>query len=246
MQKSLAPSPAGCRPAHLTTADLPLTALQRQQVQQWESFLDGASNRERLMSRYLFEHLFLGHLFFEADATASRLPPGAFEHATRRDAADHRVAPALRRPRVARFWYRLVPEREVILAKTHMPYGFSPARMDKYRGWFLGPEVQVSALPSYAVEVASNPFEVFRELPIDGRYRFLLDEAQFFIMNFIKGPVCRGQMAVDVIEDQFWVVFVEPKATYRGERRAGGAAPGREPDAAGRNGQRRAPARARG
>jgi hypothetical protein len=31
-------------------------------------------------------------------------------------------------------------------------------------------------------------------------------------MNFIKGPVCRGQMAVDVIEDQFWVVFVDPKA----------------------------------
>jgi hypothetical protein len=62
------------------------------------------------------------------------------------------------------------------------------------------------------VEVASNPFVAFRELPVDARYRFLLDEAQFFIMNFIKGPVCRGQMAVDVIEDQFWVVFVEPGA----------------------------------
>ena len=192
--------------------EVPLTATQRQQLQAWEVFLNGPSNKERLMSRYLFEHLFLGHLHFEADAThrafrlvRSSTPPGEPVRiiASRRPYDD---------PGAARFWYRLEPEREVILAKTHMPYGLSAARMAKYRHWFLDPEVQVSALPSYAVEVASNPFETFRELPIDGRYRFLLDEAQFFIMNFIKGPVCRGQMAVDVIEDQFWVVFVEPQA----------------------------------
>jgi hypothetical protein len=201
-------------------SELPLTALQRQQVQQWEAFLNGTSNKERLMSRYLFEHLFLGHLYFESDAThrafrlvRSSTPPGEPLQiiASRRPYDD---------PGVARFWYRLSPEREVILAKTHMPYALSPARMAKFRGWFLGPDVQVGALPSYAVDVASNPFESFRELPIDARYRFLLDEAQFFIMNFIKGPVCRGQMAVDVIEDQFWVVFVDPQANkeaIRGE-----------------------------
>mgnify|MGYP000732865784 CR=1 FL=1 len=38
----------------------------------------------------------------------------------------------------------------------------------------------------------------------------LLDEAEFFIMNFIKGPVCRGQMALDVIQDRFWVFFIDP------------------------------------
>jgi len=62
---------------------LPLSAVQRQQVQQWQAFLNGASNKERLMSRYLFEHLFLGHLHFDADAThrafrlvRSSTPPG--------------------------------------------------------------------------------------------------------------------------------------------------------------------------
>jgi hypothetical protein len=151
-------------------------------------------------------------LYFEADAThrafrlvRSNTPPGQPLQviASRRPYDD---------PGVDRFWYRLEPEREIILAKTHMPYALGPARMDKYRRWFLGDEVRVSALPTYAVEVASNPFVAFRELPLEARYRFLLDEAQFFIMNFIKGPVCRGQMAVDVIEDQFWVVFVDPKA----------------------------------
>ena len=32
---------------------------------------------------------------------------------------------------------------------------------------------------------------------------FLLDEAQFTIMNFIKGPVCRGNVALSVIQDRF-------------------------------------------
>jgi len=31
-------------------------------------------------------------------------------------------------------------------------------------------------------------------------------------MGFIKGPVCRGQVAVDVINDHFWVMFETPDA----------------------------------
>ena len=97
-----------------------------------------------------------------------------------------------------------------MLAKTHMPYALGASRMDKYRRWFLAPAIQVGAVPSYDVSVAANPFVAFRELPIESRYRFLLDEAEFFIMTFIKGPVCRGQMAVDVIQDHFWVYFLNP------------------------------------
>ena len=33
-------------------------------------------------------------------------------------------------------------------------------------------------------------------------------------MNFIKGPVCRGQVALNVIDDQFWVFFVQPDEKY--------------------------------
>lgn len=42
------------------------------------------------------------------------------------------------------------------------------------------------------------------------RHRFLLDEAAFTIMNFIKGPVCRGNVALNVIQDCFWVFFSTP------------------------------------
>ena len=38
----------------------------------------------------------------------------------------------------------------------------------------------------------------------------MLDDAQYFVMTFIRGPVCRGQVAVDVIEDRFFVSFLDP------------------------------------
>lgn len=189
----------------------PLPAAVQKQVLEWEAFLNGNTLKERLMSRYLYEHLYLGHLQFEGDATRasfrivrSSTPPGQPLRlvVSRRPYDD---------PGVARVYYRLVPERETPVAKTYMPYVLSAARMDKYRGWFLTPAFNVGELPSYDIKQASNPFVTFRALPQESRYRFLLDEAQFFIMNFIKGPVCRGQVAVNVIEDRFWVVFADPK-----------------------------------
>lgn len=164
------------------------------------------------MSRYLYEHLYLGHLIFESDArrrsfrvVRSATAPGVATRpvATRRPYED---------PGVARVYYRIEPESETILAKTHMPYLLSPARMAKFRGWFLDAVYTVDALPSYAIELASNPFVTFAAIPPDSRYRFLLDEAEFFVMNFIKGPVCRGQMALNVIDSRFWVFFVNPDA----------------------------------
>jgi len=191
-------------------APLPMPAHVTRQVEAWEQFLNGNSRKEQLMSRYLYEHLFLGHLVFEGDVsrTAFRIirsaaAPGtpALELASRRPYDD---------PGVARVHYRLVPEREALLAKTHMPYGLSPARMAKLRGWFLDAAYRVDTMPSYAPELASNPFITFAAIPPESRYRFLLDEAEFFVMNFIKGPVCRGQMALDVIDERFWVFFVDP------------------------------------
>jgi hypothetical protein len=190
----------------------PLPPAIAQQVREWEQFLNGASLKQQLTSRYLYEHLFLAHLHFTSDPDShyfrlvrSSTPPGQAtrEIATRRPYDD---------PGVSRVYYRLEPERETLVAKTHMPYALGPERMALWRQLFLVPDYSVDALPSHAPEVAANPFVAFRALPVNARYRFLLDEAQYTIMGFIKGPVCRGQVAVDVIEDQFWVFFADPDA----------------------------------
>lgn len=182
----------------------------RQRIAMWERFLNGDSLKERLFSRYAYEHLFLAHLYFDDDPqrqyfklVRSATPPGAPVQliATRRPVDD---------PGVERVYYRLVPERETIVAKTHMPYALGAARMARWRSLFLDVPYTVDRLPGYSADTAANPFATFAALPVTARYRFMLDEAEFTIMGFIKGPVCRGQMALDVIEDRFWVTFLAP------------------------------------
>jgi len=186
------------------------------QVAQWERFLNGESAKEQLFARYAYEHLFLAHLYFDDAAARERheyfklvrsaTPPGepVREVVARRPVDD---------PGVARVYYRLRPERESIVDKTHMPYRLDAARMARWRALFLAPDYAVESLPGYGAAQAANPFSTFAALPVAARYAFMLDEAQFTIMGFIKGPVCRGQLALDVIDDRFWVVFMSPTAT---------------------------------
>ena len=188
----------------------PLSPAVERSVARWEAFLNGEGNKEKLMSRYLYEHLFLAALHFEQKGETawfrlvrSATPPGRPLDllATRRPYDD---------PGRKSFYYRLQRMPTVPLAKTHLPYRLDDARMDWYRQLFLEPDYTVQRLPGYKPKLAANPFRTFRAIPVASRYRFLLNEAQFTIMNFIKGPVCRGQVALNVIDDQFWVLFANP------------------------------------
>ncbi|MCB1676197.1 MAG: fatty acid cis/trans isomerase [Halioglobus sp.] len=186
-------------------------AATRAAVDRWEAFFNGDSLKQQLMSRYIYEHLFIGALYF-ADVDGqpryfnlvrSRTPPGApvAVIATRRpyDA-----------PGSGSFYYRLQPLRTSVIDKRHMPYALDAARMQRWQSLFLDADYSVTRLPGYEPEVAANPFVAFRELPVYSRYQFMLDEAHFTITGFIKGPVCRGQVALNVIDDHFWVVFSTP------------------------------------
>ena len=191
---------------------LPLSAREQSDLAAWERFLNGDLLKERLMSRYLYEHLFLAHLYlndaFEGPAfhlVRSSTPPGESISVI----AARRPFDA---PNVGRFYYRLQRDLEPTVAKTHMPYRLDMARMERFRALFLAPDYVVDREPSYEPQAASNGLATFRAIPIGSRYRFLLDDAQHFIMTFIKGPVCRGQVALNVIEDRFWVFFLAPDA----------------------------------
>jgi hypothetical protein len=101
--------------------------------------------------------------------------------------------------------------RDTILHKTHIVYSIGPQRLARWRELFHDSDWNVGTLPSYESEVAANPFVSFAAIPARSRYRFLLDDAEYTIMTFIRGPVCRGQVAVNVIEDRFWVAFLDPE-----------------------------------
>ncbi|HEX4355804.1 MAG TPA: fatty acid cis/trans isomerase, partial [Polyangiales bacterium] len=115
------------------------------------------------------------------------------------------------------FYYRLAQRDGPKLAKTHMPYALDEARLARFRELFDRPQYEVNALPSYDLKVSANPLRAFGALPIESRYRFMLDEAEFTLMGFIKGPVCRGQVALNVIQERFWITFLDPKTPFSAE-----------------------------
>jgi hypothetical protein len=187
---------------------IPQAALE--QIERWEEFLNGSSLKQRITSRYIYEHWVFAHLYFEDLATGpffrivrSSTPPGKLVAtiATRRPYDD---------PRVENFWYRLVPIESTIVHKTHIVYPLGEARMRRLTELFLEMPWEPTRLPEYNADEGSNPFATFAEIPARARYQFLLDDAQYFVMTFIRGPVCRGQVAVSVIEDHFFVAFLDP------------------------------------
>jgi hypothetical protein len=195
-------------------APLPLAV--QPEIETWEAFFAGGDSfKQQLVSRYLYEHLFLAVLHFESDPEQSRFrlvrsstPPGQPIH----------VIPTRRpydAPGTRRVYYRLDRIRESNVEKTDMPYTLGPARLARLKAIFFGPSYEVTTLPSYAPDVGSNPFVAFAAIPARSRYRFMLDEAQLTLMGFIKGPVCRGQLALNAIEDQFWVFFADPDGDPR-------------------------------
>lgn len=187
----------------------PLSRAASARVAEWERFLNGDTMKEQLTARYIYEHWYVGQLHFEEapgryfELVRSRTPPGKPIDvvATRRPYDD---------PGVARVYYRLREMEATQIAKKFMPLKLDTARLARVRGWFAKAPYQVTQLPSYEPEKASNPFVTFAALPVDSRYRFMLDDAQFILMGFMKGPVCRGQVALNVISDYFWVLFVSP------------------------------------
>lgn len=192
------------------TPKLPLKSAYEQRIATWETFLNADDLKSRLMARYVYEHWFLAHLYFDDlapgtffELVRSASPPGQPIQliATRRPYDD---------PGVERVYYRLRPIETTLVSKTHMPYALNGAKLARIRSWFLDAPYSVENLPGYDPDASSNPFITFKAIPPVARYRLMLEEAQFTVMGFIKGPSCRGQTALDVIDDHFWIGFVNP------------------------------------
>ncbi len=186
------------------------SAAESTQIEQWESLLNAPGAREDLVARWLYEHLFLAHLYFEGGE------PGHFFQLVRsRTPSGQPIDPiATRRPNDdpgSEFYYRLWPIQGVIVHKTHITYPLSAKQLARVQELFYRGDWQVDASPGYGPRRRANPFETFAAIPAKARYQFMLDNAEYFVRTFIRGPVCRGQIATDVIRDNFWVIFQAPE-----------------------------------
>jgi hypothetical protein len=88
---------------------------------------------------------------------------------------------------------------------------FDDAQLRRFDELFIRPEwLQPPHLVGYDPKLSANPFAAFEQIPPRSRYQFLLDNANYVIMTFIHGPVCKGQIALNVIDDHFWIMFLDP------------------------------------
>ncbi len=186
------------------------------EVLEWEMFLNKPTLKEKLVSRYLYEHLFLAHIYFEKE------PRQFFRLVRSKTACDLSIDEiATRRPNdypgMNQFYYCLKPVDEIIVAKNHMPFLFSRAVLESTKKLFYDKKWHVSFKKledSYSNKIAENPFLAFRDIPPAARYQFLLNHAYYMVSTFIKGPVCFGSNALNSIQEQFYVLFLKPESGY--------------------------------
>ncbi|MGH8380038.1 fatty acid cis/trans isomerase [Pseudomonas sp.] len=199
------------------------SATEATQIADWEALFNRPGSTEALVARWLYEHLFLAHIYFVGGEQGhffqwvrSRTPSGQPINliATRRP----------NDPPGTDFYYRLMPVQGVIVHKTHITYPMGPQKLKRVKQLFYSGDWHAKALPGYGPRHRANPFETFEAIPAVARYQFMLDNAEYFVRTFIRGPVCRGQIATDVIRDDFWTLFQEPAhdryltdAEYRGQ-----------------------------
>ncbi|MFJ2319484.1 fatty acid cis/trans isomerase [Pseudomonas sp. NPDC087817] len=212
------------------------SAKEAMQIVQWENLLNAPGARQSLVGRWLFEHLFLAHIYFKDGE-----PGHYFQWVRSRTPTGQPIdLIATRRPNDdpgTQVYYRLWPVQGVIVHKTHITYPLSAAKMARVKSLFYNGNWQVSALPGYGPQSRANPFATFEAIPAQARYQFMLDNAEYFVRTFIRGPVCRGQIATDVIRDNFWALFQAPEhdlyitdPNYRGQATPLLAMPGQNDD----------------
>ena len=179
-------------------------------IKQWETFLNLDDAKHAMTARYLYEHLFLAHIKFGTQTNEyyelfrSKTPPG--------EPAD--LVASVRPyddPGVPRIYYRFRKIHSTIVEKTHMVFGLDDAKLRRVKELFIQPEwLQTPHTVGYDAKMSANPFVAFEQIPPRARYQFLLDNVNYIIMTFIHGPVCKGQIALNVLNDHFWVMFVDP------------------------------------
>ena len=181
------------------------------EIDKWEKFLNKQDAKHKVTARYLYEHLYLGHIYFPNvkgefyELVRSYTPPGY----------PVEIIPTTRvfdDPSVHTFFYRLNKIHSTIVHKTHLVLKFDDEVLARYKQLFIDSQwTKEPTVLKYDSKISANPLKAYEQIPAASRYQFLLDNSHYIIMNFIRGPVCRGQMALNVIQDHFWIMFKDPK-----------------------------------
>lgn len=182
----------------------------QQMIDKWEAFLNRRDPKYQMTARYLYEHLFLAHLTFETgsgefyEMVRSKTGPG--------DPID--IVATVRPyddPGSNQVYYRLRKIYSTIVHKTHMVFNMGENHYERVQELFIAPEwARPPHLIGYDGLRSANPIDAFEQIPVRSRYQWMLDNVEYTIRTYIRGPVCKGQVALNVINDHFWIMFMDP------------------------------------
>ena len=182
----------------------------QQEIEKWEAFLNQSDAKHQITSRYLYEHLFLAHIYF----TTAKGEYYSLIRSYTPSGSKPEIIPTLRPfddPKVKKIYYRFEKVTSTIVHKTHMVVKFDNTVLARYKELFIKPKWESRPhFMDYGTRISANPFIAFAQIPPKSRYQFLLDNSNYIVKTFIRGPVCRGNMALNVIHDHFWVMFRDP------------------------------------
>ena len=186
----------------------------------WENFFNASDERSQLVTRYIFDHVFLAAIVLDESPgdlfrlVRSKTPPGG--------ASENPPAPVeiIDAPLpysdpyvyagVERFYYRLKKITAPIVQKNHFVWRLARADIDRLKKLFLASKWDETSKLEAPWGIG-NPFLVYQAIPAEARYRFLLENSELIVSGITYGPVCLGQTATFAVKDQFWVYFVDPK-----------------------------------
>lgn len=183
---------------------------EKELIKNFEDFFNKKNIKHQVTARYIYEHLFLAHISFDDksgnfyELIRSKTPSGEKPHiiATRFPYDEIKEE----------FYYRFRKIESTIVHKTHMVYKLNKTKLLRYKELFIKATWDEKPyIASYDKKIVANALKVFEQIPAKSRYNFLLDDIHYIIMTFIRGPVCKGQIALNVIQDHFWVMFLDPK-----------------------------------
>lgn len=176
----------------------------------WEDFLNRQDPKHAMTARYIYEHVFPARITFATGTGAlyelirSRTEPGK---------------PVMAIPTLlpyddpgGLFYYRFRRLSAVSAASGQVVIDFGGERLKRAHELFIRPDwLMPPHRVGYGQMVAANPFTTFEQIPPSSRYGFLLDNILPIFRTCFQGPAASAGVALDVIDDHFWVLFLAPE-----------------------------------
>ncbi|MFO1109303.1 MAG: fatty acid cis/trans isomerase [Bradyrhizobium sp.] len=189
------------------------TPIEQAEIDKWESFLNATDDRSKLVARYIYEHWYLFHVYFDnagtghffqliRSSTPSGLPPVPVRQHLPNDPVDGPI------------YYRWKLVDQTLCAKQHqLVLNASNDRLGRYKSIFNETNWEVSKLPGYSRQAQMDPLNTFAAIPAKLRYKFMLADAWYYRATVSWGSSCRGNLIVGVVQDVEWTFFENPETS---------------------------------